>query len=250
MQRISGNSFDALDTSKLYDVDWRHPLGEWTDLVDLEDHPVVHVSWFDASAYCEWAGRRLPTEAEWEKAARGTDKRIYPWGNTPPAGNLANFADSNLKFIRSDPSVDDGYEFTAPVGSYPDGTSPYGVLDMAGNVWEWVKDNTLQYPSEMVFNPDSSDFPGFQIFRGGSWSNDLDWLTSAHRGGNVDYVTHGNLGFRCATSFEKKSLPQPSTPVAGIGKTQTSPIDGMTLMLRACRDVPHGYCSGRVWECG
>ena len=91
---------------------------------------MVNVSWNDAAAYCEWSGARLPSEAEWEKAARGLDERTYPWGNQSPAGNLLNFADVNLNVDWAAGSVNDGYEFTAPVGSYPAGASPYGA-------WIW-----------------------------------------------------------------------------------------------------------------
>ncbi len=104
------------------------------------------VSWNDANAYCKWLSDKkrfnfkLPSEAQWDRADRGTDSRMYPWGNSPPSGEKVNFADKQawlkIKLPWADKNIDDGYAYTAPVGSYPDGSSPYGLLDMAGNVWE------------------------------------------------------------------------------------------------------------------
>ena len=102
-------------------ADWQHPRGPGGNVARLDQHPVVLVSWNDAAAYCAWAGRRLPTEAEWEKATRGTDGRKFPWGYQNVAGDLLNFADRNLDMDWADKSADDGYQFTAPVGSYPKG---------------------------------------------------------------------------------------------------------------------------------
>jgi len=180
---------------------WQHPGGASTDLTGLESHPVTLVSWNDAAAYCEWAGRRLPSEAEWEKAARGTEGGIYPWGDGNVAGDLLNFADASAALPWSDNSIDDGYATTAPVGSYPAGASPYGALDMAGNVWEWVSDwyGEAYYEISPYENPGGPASGDQHIFHGGSWLNDVGTLHPADRGTSTsDYLNI--FGFRCAES--------------------------------------------------
>jgi eukaryotic-like serine/threonine-protein kinase len=180
-------------------IDWQHPQGPESNLDGLSDYPVVIVSWNDAVAYCSWAGGYLPSEAEWEKAARGTDERAYPWGNEAPDGNYLNLADVNLDVNWAEKNIDDGNQLTSPVGSYPDGASPYGVLDMAGNVWEWVDDWYDVYPGgDQNTSPDFG--VTYRIIRGGSWDYEASYARSAFRLRGTPYDASSNIGFRCAYS--------------------------------------------------
>ncbi|MFQ5921840.1 MAG: bifunctional serine/threonine-protein kinase/formylglycine-generating enzyme family protein [Anaerolineales bacterium] len=172
------------------------------DNPDLSDHPIVWVIWRDAEQYCEWGGRRLPTEAEWEKAARGIGDRAFPWGSAAIAGHRLNFADRNLGEPWADQTVDDGHEYTAPVGSYPAGASPFDVLDMAGNVWEWVRDwydpqYYLDSVSENPAGPGSSP-TGSHPVRGGSFLGDARNVRATYRYGYSPETAAADLGFRCA----------------------------------------------------
>jgi formylglycine-generating enzyme required for sulfatase activity len=146
------------------------------------DFPVLHRSWQDADGYCSWAGRALPTEAQWEKAARGTDGRLYPWGDQPPNEGLLNSFD--VSFL----------EDTVEVGSYSLGASPYGALDMAGNVWEWTADWFNPYPGG---DPAASDSYGqvYRVMRGGSFVDPADATT---RYANDPELRMHDIGFRCA----------------------------------------------------
>jgi formylglycine-generating enzyme required for sulfatase activity len=193
-----------------------------------EKRPVIGISYQDAQNYCQWLSLktevsfRLPTEAEWEKAARSSDKRKYPWGNTDPNGSRCNYADVNfLKYyLRESPpqdkkekqqiingmatASDDGQIFTAPVGSYPQGASPFGAMDMAGNVWEWVSDwyDGNYYQKSPRQNPPGSFSGTYRIVRGGSWDCNYWLLRCTGRTGAPPIPNKGSetLGFRVAAS--------------------------------------------------
>ncbi len=170
-------------------ADWRHPFGQKSTVDGKAAHPVVQVSARDAAAFCSWAGMRLPSEAEWEFAARSADGRRYPWGDEAPEQGpdaRANFG----TVACCAPDASDGYHRTAPVGRYPGGASPFGLLDMAGNVWEWT---ASRFPGT----------PGLVALRGGGWGNNPYCLRVSYRHGNPPGIGLDMVGFRCAGGAEQ-----------------------------------------------
>ena len=184
---------------------------------DRETHPINCVDWTQADTYCRWAGAALPTEAQWEYAARGTDGRKYPWGNTEPGPRLLNACGSECRAMgerlgakgwKVMYDTDDGAESTSPVGRYLEGKSPFGVLDMAGNVLEWVADWYGPYPPEGNTIPEDPKGPetspeSRRVIRGGGWdSSTAAWVRAANRFWNVVSIRYNNVGFRCSRGLQ------------------------------------------------
>jgi formylglycine-generating enzyme required for sulfatase activity len=160
--------------------------GEFQPKSGYADHPVIEVSWYGAEAYCKWAGVRLPTEAEWEYAARGPEGYTYPWGNKEPSCDLAQYRDCSGR--------------TVPVSSFPDGASWCDALDMAGNVWEWVDDwyDNNYYDISPSENPPGPISGKYRVLRGGSWFNYPNFVRAASRYWILPDLSKDNCGFRCA----------------------------------------------------
>lgn len=176
-----------------YEVSWCDTRGyNWDPVArtfpeEKADHPVVLVSWQDALTYAQWAGKRLPSEAEWEMAVRSTEGRLWPWGNK------ASAARSNTS--------EAGLAETTPVDQYvPDGESPEGVADLIGNVWEWTSSLFRAYPYDAEDGREAREAMGWRVLRGGSWTNDL-YSARGYTRLDGDFIFFNNVGFRCAASL-------------------------------------------------
>jgi formylglycine-generating enzyme required for sulfatase activity len=193
----------------------------------------VYVTWQDARDFCAWRGRRLPTEAEWEKAARGDDERLFPWGN--------EWDPKRVRLSGEDPRNGD----LAAVGSFPENASPYGALDMSGNVWEWTSSRGMAYPYAAGDGREVENYPGKRVVRGGAWGNDEHNARTTSREGQDPDNAFWNRGFRCAADAPDTSAPSANAAQGLSGLPPAPP--GMVAVPGGLLRMGTSQAEGQRW---
>ncbi|HEY5859275.1 MAG TPA: formylglycine-generating enzyme family protein [Actinomycetota bacterium] len=208
---------------QVFGADWRRPEGPGSSIEDRSDHPVVHVSWNDATAYCAWSGTRLLTEAEWEYAARAGSRTPFPWGEDLEPGGVHMMNVFQGRFP-SENTAEDGFSGTAPVGAFP--ANDFGLCNMTGNVWEWCEDwyDAAFYSRSPGSDPDGPSSGTYKVMRGGSYLCHRSYCRRyrvAARQGSEPSSTTGNVGFRVATDYSPTTDAMRRSGTSHISATNT-----------------------------
>lgn len=213
------NEVTVGEARTFFNATGRRQPHDWDGLpLEANDLPAGGLTWAEADAFATWSGKRLPTAEEWEYAARGPDRRTFPWGNELPDGNRANYADSRLDVPWNDPAHDDGFSDAAPVGSFPGGATPEGIIDMAGNVREWTATlmmgivdpatHTIWPATQCNIIPNGNKLPviRMRVVKGGSYDGAADDLRASDMRMLPEDTRHPSVGFRCAQDAEESVI--------------------------------------------